>query len=108
KPLSWKNSKNYQKTRARKATTERKLAEHRKSLHGELAHEIVALGNTIQLEKISYKAWQKNFGKSVGKTSSRDVCSTVEAPRCKHGRHPARIFHAENEIQPILPWMRHL
>jgi hypothetical protein len=29
-------------------------------------HEVVALGNTIILEKISYKAWQKTFGKSVG------------------------------------------
>jgi hypothetical protein len=29
-------------------------------------HEIVAVGNTILLEKISYQAWQKLFGKSVG------------------------------------------
>ncbi len=66
KRLHWKNSKSYQKTRARKATKERKLAAHRKSLHGKMAHAIVALGNTIHIEKISYKAWQKNFGKSVG------------------------------------------
>lgn len=66
KRLSWKNSKSYQRTRARKATKERKLAAHRKSLHGKMAHEVIAIGNTVQLEKISYKAWQKNFGKSVG------------------------------------------
>jgi hypothetical protein len=66
-PLHWKTSKNYQKTSARKATKERKLAAHRKSLHGKMAHEIVALGNTIQIEKISYKAWQQQFGRSVGK-----------------------------------------
>jgi hypothetical protein len=66
-PLHWKTSTSYQKTRARKATKERKVAAHRKNLHGKLAHEIVALGNRIHLEKISYKAWQKTFGKSIGK-----------------------------------------
>jgi transposase len=66
-PLHWKSSTSYQKTRARKATTERKVAAHRKSLHGKMAHAIVALGTTIQMEKISYKAWQKTFGKSIGK-----------------------------------------
>jgi hypothetical protein len=67
KRLHWKNSTSYQKTRARKATKERKVAAHRKSLHGKMAHEIIALGTTIQLEKLSYQAWQKQFGKSVGR-----------------------------------------
>ena len=62
----WKSSKTYQKTRRRKAAQERKLAAHRKSLHGRLVHEMVAVGNTIILEKISYKAWQKQYGKSIG------------------------------------------
>ncbi|EFH81667.1 transposase IS605 OrfB [Ktedonobacter racemifer DSM 44963] len=66
KRLPWKNSKRYQATRRRKATRERKLAAHRKSLHGRKVHEVVALGRTIILEKVSYKAWQKRFGKSVG------------------------------------------
>jgi hypothetical protein len=63
---SWKQSKGYQATRRRKATKERKLAAHRKSLHGRLAHEIVSVGNTIFIEKLSYKGWQKQYGKSVG------------------------------------------
>jgi len=41
------------------------LAAHRKSLHRRLVNEIVRVGNTIRLEKVSYKAWQKQFGKSV-------------------------------------------
>jgi hypothetical protein len=64
--LHWKASRNYEKTRRRKATKERKLAAHRKSLHGKKVHEIVAVGNTIILEKLSYKAWQKQYGRSVG------------------------------------------
>jgi hypothetical protein len=54
--LHWKHSKRYLTVRRRKATRERKLAAQRKSLHGRLVHEIVALGNTIITEKVSYRA----------------------------------------------------
>jgi hypothetical protein len=64
--LRWKTSRSYERTRRRKATKERKLAVHRKSLHGRLVLEIVSVGNTIILEKISYQGWQKRYGKSVG------------------------------------------
>src|SRR5215468_10091517 len=63
---TWHNSQGYQATRRRVASQERKLAAQRKSLHGQLAHEIVAVGDTIITEKISYRAWQKQFGRSVG------------------------------------------
>jgi hypothetical protein len=62
----WKKSRRYQLTRRRKAARERKLAAHRKSLHGHMIHQIVAVGHTIITEKISYKGWQKRYGKSVG------------------------------------------
>ncbi len=64
--MKWKQSKRSLATRRRKATRERRLAAHRKSLHGRLVHEIMALGTTIITEKVSYRAWQKRFGKSVG------------------------------------------
>jgi len=64
--LVWHDSKGYQATRRRLANQERKLVTHRKSLHGRLVHEIVKAGNTIHIEKLSYRAWQKQFGKSVG------------------------------------------
>ncbi len=63
--LHWKTSLGYEKTRRRKAATERKLAAHRKSLHGKKVHELVRVGSTIVLEKIAYKGWQKQYGKSV-------------------------------------------
>ena len=64
--LTWKNSKGYLATRRRLAHQERKLAAHRKSLHGRLVNEIVRVGNDIRIEKISYQGWQKQFGRSVG------------------------------------------
>ncbi len=63
----WNSSLNYLKVRNRKANLERKLAAHRKSLHGELVNNILKLGDIVKLEKLSYKAFQKLFGKSVGK-----------------------------------------
>ena len=64
--LRWRESKRYQASRRQHANAERKLAAHRKSLHGKLAHEIVRRGNTIHIEKTSFKAWQKQYGKSMG------------------------------------------
>ena len=63
---TWHDSQGYQATRRRLAHQERTLAAQRKSLHGQLAHEIVAVGDTIITEQISYRAWQKQFGRSVG------------------------------------------
>lgn len=60
-------SNRYRKVQARKAKVERKLAAHRKSLHGELGHKTVAMGRNIKTEKLSYKAFQRMFGRSVGK-----------------------------------------
>jgi len=62
----WKQSHRYQVSRRRKAAQERKLAAQRKSLHGRMAHQIAAVGHTIIIEKVSYKGWQKRYGKSVG------------------------------------------
>ena len=84
KRLRWKESRGYKATRQRLAHQERKLAAHRKGLHGRLVHQIVGQGNTIHLEKVSYKAWQKHYGKSVGlrapgmfvETLKRTVAST--------------------------------
>src|SRR5258708_6521549 len=64
--LAWKNSKGYLATRRRLAHQGRKLAAHRKSLHGRLVNEVIRVGNDIRIEKVSYKGWQKQFGKSVG------------------------------------------
>ncbi len=44
----------------------RKEVAYRKTLHGQLANQILSVGVHIKTEKLSYKALQKNFGKSVG------------------------------------------
>jgi transposase len=64
--LHWKESKSYKATRRQHSHTERKLAAHRKSLHGRLAHRIAQMGPTINIEKTSFKGWQKQYGRSIG------------------------------------------
>lgn len=61
-----KPSKRYLRLRAEHAEIFRQAASTRKQLHGTLVNEILSLGNQIYTEKLSYKAWQKCFGKSVG------------------------------------------
>ena len=114
--LTWKQSKRYLATRRRKATRERKLAAHRKSLHGRLVHEIVAIGNTVITEKISYRAWQKQFGKSVGLRApgmfidmlKRTVASTggtlVEVPT--RTTKLSQFCHGCGQLVPKPLWQR--
>lgn len=62
----WKESKQYKATRRQHGNFERRLAAHRKSLHGRLAHDIVAVGKTIHIEQTSFVGWQKRYGRSIG------------------------------------------
>jgi len=63
----WFVSNRMKRNQEKLAELQRKLAAHRKSLHGALINRILAQGNRIKTEKLSYKAFQKMFGKSVGK-----------------------------------------
>lgn len=61
----WKKSKRYKKLQSEAAEVERKLAARRKTEHGTLANKVLGLGTVIQAEKLSYKSFQRNYGKSV-------------------------------------------
>jgi hypothetical protein len=43
----------------------RRLAEHRKTLHGALANRLLSHGTDIACERLDYVSWQKNFPRSV-------------------------------------------
>jgi transposase len=62
----WSRSKRYLKLQTEVAELYRKQAAHRKSVQGELANDILVLGNCIKLEKVSYQGFQKLYGKAVG------------------------------------------
>ena len=62
---TWHRSKRYKKLAAQAAELERRLAATRKKEHGTLANKVLGLGTVIQTEKLSYKAFQRQFGRSV-------------------------------------------
>jgi putative transposase len=61
----WKESHRQRRTQARLANRRRRQAAHRKSLHGRLAHQVLRQGNAFLLEQVSYKAWQRRYGRSI-------------------------------------------
>jgi hypothetical protein len=67
---------------ARRATTgaaeqHRRLAEHRKTLHGTLANRLFTHGANMACEKLDYVAWQKNFSRSVRDRAPGLLVSTM-------------------------------
>jgi len=67
--LTWVSSNGYRQTRSALAEHARRLAEHRKSLHGRLTNDLLELGTVFRTEQLSMKAWQKIFGRSVGRNA---------------------------------------
>lgn len=64
-PKRWVKSSRYRKLRVRLGDAERRLAAERKRSHGELANRVLSIGNVVRTEKISYRGFQKHFGRSV-------------------------------------------
>jgi hypothetical protein len=62
------------------AELHRRLAGHRKTLHGSLANRLMSHGADIACEKLDYVSWQKNFPRSV---RDRAPGSLVEMMRRK-------------------------
>jgi putative transposase len=65
----WRISQNQRDNERRLAEAQRTEAAHRKSLHGQLANTILALGNDIRIEQNSYRSFQKTYGKAVGQAA---------------------------------------
>ena len=58
-------SRRYQQLATKRRERERKLAAERKRSHGELANRVLGQGTDVRLEKLSYRAFQKCFGRST-------------------------------------------
>jgi hypothetical protein len=62
----WNKSNQYIQLQTQLADLYRKQTAHRKSIQGDLANDVIVLGNCIKFEKVSYKGFQKLYGKSIG------------------------------------------
>jgi transposase len=90
----WKYSNHYLNLRNEISNLYRKQAAHRKSIHGNLVHDVLTLGNQIKIEKVSYKGFQKNFGKSVG----------LSAPSNLQGMLTRTAENARGKVEMINPF----
>lgn len=61
----WKISGRMKSVQEELAEEHRRQAAHRYSLQGKISNELLAIGNQLKIEKTSYRAWQKMFGRSV-------------------------------------------
>lgn len=61
----WRRSAAAQRTMIRVGELHRRLAEHRKTLHGALVNRLLGHGTEIACERLDYVSWQKNFPRSV-------------------------------------------
>ncbi len=64
-PKRWQKSHRQQQIEAELAELLRREAAHRKTLHGQLANRILAMGKVIMLEDVSYRAFQRQYGRST-------------------------------------------
>jgi putative transposase len=62
----WQRSNRYKKNAANKRNVQRCQRSERKRSHGQLQNKIIRVSSSVKAERVSYKAWQKIFGKSVG------------------------------------------
>lgn len=76
----WTFSKNYERLRLVLAEIYRRLEQTRKRDHGMLINLIYSLGGTVAVERNSYKAFQRNFGKSA---NTYGVGSLIERLKSK-------------------------
>ncbi|WP_236745966.1 hypothetical protein [Mycobacteroides abscessus] len=65
----WRRSAAARRTTMRVGELHRRLAEHRKTLHGAMGNRLLSYGAEIACERLDYVAWQKNFPRSVRRLS---------------------------------------
>jgi transposase len=61
----WHRSNRYKKRHKQIAETQRRLVATRKRQHGEMCNKVLNLGKNVKTEDLSYRSFQKNFGRSV-------------------------------------------
>ena len=62
----WVESHRQKSTKVELAEVQRAMAAERESLQGAMVHVVLSMANDLSSEKVSKKAWQKLWGRSVG------------------------------------------
>jgi len=73
----WTRSKRYAAVQNSLAEYHRSMSETRKTAHGRMANRIIAMGNHVKAETLSYRAFQKRWGKSVNERAPSMLISMI-------------------------------
>jgi len=74
----WVISNTMKRTQQEYRELERKIAATRKTIHGTKANDIFRRSQTVKTEKLSYKAFQKLYGKSVARCAPATFIKKVK------------------------------
>jgi len=89
----WRRSAAAQRTMIRVGELHRRLAEHRKSLHGALGNRLLGHGTEIACERLEYVSWQKNFPRSVRDRAPGLLVETVRRKAESAGGTPVYEYN---------------
>lgn len=97
----WARSKRYLKLQREVADLQRKNASARKCMHGELANEILGMGKHINLEKLSYKSFQRRWGKSVLRRAPSTFVDMLKIKAERAGGSVAEISTIKTRLSQV-------
>ena len=89
-----KRSNALRTTSSKLADLHRREAAYRKTQHGRLVNQILQIGSSIKTEKLSYRSFQKRYGKSVG----------MRAPGMFVERLTRKAENAGGQLEQINTW----
>ena len=75
----WKKSARARAVTARIKDLHQRMAAFRESAHGDTANSALELAHEVRLEKVSYKGWQKLYGRSTGRNAVGSLASMIES-----------------------------
>ena len=81
----WMISKRQRRLAKHRSELQRRERAHRKQLHGRLVHRVLATGNDVRAEKLSYRSFQRNFGRSVRTRAPGMFIARLKAEAAKWG-----------------------
>jgi len=94
-------SRRAKQTKTKINELQRRLAAHRKSLHGNLANRVLSQGRIIHTEKLSYRAFQRSFGRSVGRRAPGMFIALMSRKAASAGGQVAMINTGTTRLSQI-------
>jgi hypothetical protein len=100
KHMRWHRSRGYSETRSRIRELHRCTRETRKTVLNEFANILAGLGCSFKTEDVSFKAWQKGYGKAMGNYAPSFLQNTVmsKAERAGDGRTKIPLKNALSQL----------